>query len=122
MAFEKKVSEMIIDVSGTLFDAVDNQQEMQAHLDLVLTAWNMAIKSPVKRKRELERFLEEQKEYAQSAEALKGLEWEMRSIMKRKDRLFPQIKRMIVAAEAIETSSDEYIIRAYFEEHSMWLA
>lgn len=67
MPVEKKVSEMLIAVSGELLQAVDSQMEMQAHLDLVKTAWNMATKSGDKRKLELKRFMSKQKKYAPSA-------------------------------------------------------
>ena len=106
---------MLIAVSGELLQSVDSQQEMQAHLDLVKTAWNMATESGDKRKRELKKFILKQKKYAPSAEALKGLGWEMRRIMKQKDLLFPDIHNKVVNAEAIEKAKDDYIIRAYFE-------
>jgi hypothetical protein len=115
MPTEKKVSEMLIAVSGELLQAVDDQQEMQAHLDLVMTAWNMATESGDKRKQKLKRFISKQKKYAPSTEALKGLEWEVRRIMKQKDLLFPEIHNKVVIAEAIEKGKDDYIIRAYFE-------
>ena len=111
----KKVSEMIVDVSGDLFQVVDNREEMQAHLDLVSDAWNMALNDSSKRKTLLKKFLKKQQKYAPSIEALKGLEWEIRRIMKQKDRLFPEVDKKIVKAEAVETGVDEYIIRAYFE-------
>ena len=111
----KKVSEMIIDVSGDLFQVVDSKEEMQAHLDLVSAAWNMALFSQSERKSKLKKFLKKQQKYAPSIEALKGLEWEMRRVMKQKDRLFPEVNNKIVVAEAVETGVDEYIIRAYFE-------
>jgi len=112
----KKVSEMIIDVSGDLFHVVNNQQEMQAHLDLVCTAWNIAILSPEQKNKELHAFLKKNKKYAPSDQALKGLEWEMRRVIKQKERLYPNIKKQIVTAEAIERGKDDYTIRAYFEE------
>ncbi len=72
---KKKVSEMIIDVSGDLFNAVDSLQEMQAHLDLVSTAWNMAIQPISHRNKTLKVFVDQQKKYAPNEEALSSLEW-----------------------------------------------
>ncbi len=106
---------MIIDVGGNLLSTVESQEEMQAHLDLVSTAWNIAINSPSQRKKALKAFIKKQKKNAPSVEALKGLEWELRRIMKQKDILFPQIRNKIAKAEAIERGHDDYIIRAYFE-------
>ncbi len=115
MSKDKKVSEMLINVGGGLLHVVNNQQEMQAHLDLVKTAWNMAINPQAKRQTELKRFIKKQKKYAPGIEALKGLEWEIRRIMKQKDRLYPEINSKVVLAEAIEKGKDDYTIRAYFE-------
>lgn len=115
MLNDKKVSEMLIDVGGDLLQVVNNQKEMQTHLDLVKTAWNMATNSQAVRKTKLKRFIKKQKKYAPSIEALKGLEWEIRRIMKQKDRLYPEINHKVVIAEAIEKGKDDYVIRAYFE-------
>jgi hypothetical protein len=115
MPVEKKVSEMLIAVSGDLLQSVDSQMEMQAHLDLVKEAWNMALESGDKRQRKLKRFINKQKRYAPSLEALKALEWEFRRMMKKKDKLFPEVNSKVVVAEAVEKGKDDYIIRAYFE-------
>ena len=110
----KKVSEMLLEVGGDLLSSVDCREEMQAHLDLVKNAWNMSLYSEKKRKVKLKDFIESQKKHAPSVEALKGLEWEFRRILKQKDRLFPTIEKKVEFAEAIETGKDDYIIRAYF--------
>lgn len=110
----EKVSEMLIAVGGDLLKSVDSLEEMQAHLDLVRAAWNMSLSSGKKRNGRLKRFIESQRSRAPSIEALEGLEWEFRRIMKQKDRLFPAVKKKVEIATAIETSKDNYIIRAYF--------
>ena len=106
---------MLIKVGGDLLQVVKNKQEMQAHLDLVKTAWNMAIKPQSKKQIALKRFIKKQRKYAPSIEALKGLEWELRRIIKQKDILYPEISNRIVFAEAIDNGNDNYTIRAYFE-------
>lgn len=110
----KKVTEMLIAVSGELLTTVDNLEEMQAHLDLVKIAWNMSLSSGKKRNGKLKRFIESQRHRAPSIEALEGLEWEFRRIMKQKDLLFPAVKKKVEFATAIEESENNYIIRAYF--------
>ena len=114
----KKVSEMMIDVSGDLFQIVESREEMQAHVDLVATAWNIALCSQTERKANLKTFLKKQSKYAPNIEALKGLEWEMRRIMKQKDKLYPDVNKKIVVAEVVVTGVGEYIVRAYFEGES----
>lgn len=88
--------------------------EMQAHLDIVKHAWNLAILPKENETHELQTFLKKQEAYAPSVEALKGLEWEYRRIISQKRKLFPEVLSEIKHAEALETSKDNYIIRALF--------
>ena len=55
---------MLVKVSGELLLNADNSIKMQARLDLLKTAWNMATESGAKRKRELTCFISKQKKYA----------------------------------------------------------
>tara|TARA_R110002110_G_scaffold201422_1_gene412454 strand:+ start:336 stop:701 length:366 start_codon:yes stop_codon:yes gene_type:complete len=112
----QKVSEMMIAVGGDLLKQVDSVEEMQAHLEIVKHAWNISLYSEKKRKAKLKKFIESQKPYAPNQEALLGLEWEYKRVMKQKEKLFPSIKQKIVIAEAVETGKDDYIIRAYFTD------
>ena len=109
-----KVSEMLIAVSGDLLKTPDSLLEMQAHLDLVKHAWNISLMSQPRAKHKLSKFLKKQEKYAPSAEALKELEWEYRRIIKQRRTLYPDVGSKVERAEAIETSKDNYIIRAYF--------
>jgi len=109
-----KISEMLIAISGDLLKSPDNLTEMQAHLDIAKHAWNLAIMPVEKEKHELQAFLKKQEPYAPSAEALKGLEWEYKRIIKQKRKLYPAVLSEIKHAEAVETSKDNYIIRAFF--------
>lgn len=114
MSHMKKISEMLIAISGDLLQTPDNLMEMQAHLDLARHAWNLAILPEEIEKQELQAFLKKQAPYAPSAAALKGLEGEYKRIIKQKRKLFPEVLSEIKHAEAVETSKDEYIIRALF--------
>ena len=111
-----KVSEMLIAVSGDLLKTPDSLLEMQAHLDLVKHAWNISLLPKEKGKYELRKFLKKQERYAPGTEALKGLEWEYRRIIKQKKTLYPDVESRVEQAEAVETSKDNYIIMAYFFE------
>ena len=109
-----KISEMLIAISGDLLKTPDNLMEMQAHLDIAKHAWNLAILPVEKEKHELNAFLKTQELYAPNAAALKGLEWEYKRIIKKKRMLYPKVLSEIKHAEAVETSKDNYIIRAIF--------
>jgi len=110
----KKISEMLIAISGDLLKTPESLVEMQAHLDIVVHAWNLAILPEENKKHQLQTFLKEQEQYAPNAEALKGLEWEYRRIINQKHRLFPEVLCEIKHAEAVEISKDDYVIRAFF--------
>ena len=110
----KKISEMLIAISGDLLQTPDSVMEMQAHLDIATHAWNLSILPEENEKNELQMFLKKQEPNAPSAEALKGLEWEYRRIIKQKRKMFPEVLKEIKHAEAVETSKDNYIIRALF--------
>ena len=111
----QKVSEMLIAISGDLLKTPDSIVEMQAHLDIVSHAWNLSLLPKSQEKDELQKFLKEQEPYAPSPEELKGLEWVYKRIIKQKHKLYPNVGSKVKHAEAIETSKDNYIIRAYFK-------
>lgn len=108
----QKMSEMLIAVSGDLFE-VNNREKLQIHLELVKDAWNLSLYSANKRKTKLKMLIEAQRPYAPSEQALKGLEWEYRRIMKQKDTLFPSVRKKVVGVEVLEFGEDDYRIRAY---------
>jgi len=110
------VSEMLVHIAGDLLTFANSQQELQSRLDIVRTAWNMSLNTRNDRRLELKRFIRKQKGVAPSKEALKGLESELKRIMKEKVSAYPDIDREIVKAEAIEKENGDYEIKAYFEE------
>lgn len=110
----KKISEMLIEISGGLLQSPDSLVEMQASLDIAAHAWNLSIMSKENEKYELQNFLSEQGQYAPSPEVLKELEWEYKRIIKQKRKLYPDVLSKVRHAEAVETSKGNYIIRAFF--------
>jgi hypothetical protein len=46
---EKKISEIIIELGGDLISSARSLEEMQAHVNLVCGAWNMALHPMEKR-------------------------------------------------------------------------
>ena len=110
----QKVSEMMVAVAGDLLQQAQSLEDMQARLEMVKHAWNISLYSEKKRKAKLKSFIESQKPYAPSKEALMELEWECLRIIKQKQKLYPSINEKVVIAEAVEKEKDDYIIRAYF--------
>lgn len=116
MTSNTNVSEMLVQVGGGLLQSATSLQEMQARLDIVKTAWNISLNSRLDRKTALKQFLKKQKKFAPNREALKGLEAELKRIIKQKVLLYPDIDNEVVNAEAIAQENDNYEIKAHFKE------
>jgi len=107
---------MLVHVGGDLLKSANSLQEMQARLDIVTTAWNISLKARPERKLALKQFMKKQKKFAPNKEALKGLESEIKRIIKEKNNLYPEIDNELVKAEAIEKEKDNYEVMAHFKE------
>lgn len=116
MTSNTNVSEMLVKVGGALLQSANSLQEMQARLDIVKTAWNISLNSRLDRKSALKQFLTKQKQFAPNREALKGLEFELKRIIKQKVLLYPDIDNEIVNAEAVVQENNSYEIKAHFKD------
>jgi len=116
MSDNTNVSEMLVHVGGGLLNSANSVQEMQARLDIVRTAWNMSLNSRMKRKAELKDFINKQREFAPNRDALKGLEAEIKRLIKQKNLLYPDVDNEVINAEAIEKKNNDYQIKAHFKE------
>lgn len=116
MSDNVNISQMLVDISGDLLQSVSSKKEMQSRLDIVVTAWNMSLLSRVDQQLKLKRFIKKQKSFAPSKEALKGLEAEIKKIIKHKQNLYPDNNTELVRAEAVEQDSDSYEIKVYFKD------
>jgi hypothetical protein len=116
MTKNTNVSEMLVHVGGDLLQSVGSLQEMQARVDIVITAWNMSLNPRADRKLKLKKFLKKQREFAPNKDALKKLEAEIKRVMKQKALLYPEIENGVTKAEVIEKAKDEYEIKAYFKD------
>lgn len=116
MSATENFSQMLVDISDDLLQAVDNKREMQSRLDIIITAWNISLNSRADRPLKLKRFIRKQKSNAPSKEALKGLESEIKKIIKHKLNLYPDVDTELVRAEAIEKGNDSYDIKVYFKD------
>ena len=116
MPDDENISQMLVDISDDLLQSVDNKQEMQARLDILVTAWNMSLHTRADRPLKLKRFIRKQKGLAPSKEALKELESAIKKAMKHKLNLYPNIDTELVRAETIEQAHDTYEIKVHFKD------
>ena len=116
MSDNENISQMLVDVSDDLLQSASNKQEMQSRVDIVVTGWNMSLHSRIDRPLKLKRFIRKQKGMAPSKDALKGLEAEIKKVLKHKLNLYPDVTTELVRAEAIEHAHGSYEIKAYFKD------
>jgi hypothetical protein len=116
MSAQENISQMLVDISGDLLQAINNKQEMQSRLDIVVTAWNLSLHPKIDRPVKLKRFLRKQKGAAPSKEALKSLEAEIKKIIKHKDNLYPHADTELVRAEAIQQEKEKFEIKVFFKD------
>jgi hypothetical protein len=116
MPNEENVSKMLVHVGGDLLESANSLLEMQARLDIAVTAWNISLNTRAGTKMELKRFMKKQKKLAPSKEALKGLELEVKRMIKQKNSLYPEIDNEIVSATANEKEKNDYEITAHFKD------
>jgi hypothetical protein len=116
MSNDTNVSEMLLSVGGDFLDGMTSRQELQARVDIVKTAWNIAL-CPIKdRKKAIKECLKKYRNIAPNKEALKGLEAEINELIIQKDLLHPDITSEIVRTEVSEKGLHDYVIKAYFKK------
>ena len=116
MSDNENISQMLVDISGDLLRSASNKQEMQSRVGIVVTGWNMSLHSRADRQLKLKRFIRKQKGVAPNKEALKGLDIEIKRVIKHKLNLYPDVSTELIRAEAIEQGQDSYEIKAYFKD------
>lgn len=116
MSNDTNVSEMLLHVGGDFLESMTSRGELQARVDIVRTAWNIALVPLENRKRALKECLKKYRAIAPSKEALKGLESEIKEFITQKDLLYPDVTSEIVNTDVSEKGRHDYVIKAYFKE------
>lgn len=116
MSDTENYSQMLVDISGDLLQSVSSPREMQSRADMLVTGWNMSLLPSADRALKMKRFLRKLKGTAPSKEALKGLEAEIKKVIKHKMNLYPNVMTELVRAEAIEQTKGNFEIKAYFKD------
>ncbi|MCF6283329.1 MAG: hypothetical protein L3J28_14190 [Candidatus Polarisedimenticolaceae bacterium] len=116
MSNDTNVSEMLLRVGGDFLESMTSRGELQARVDIVRTAWNIALLPLKDRKNALKACLQKYKKIAPSKEALKGLESEINELIIQKDLLYPDVSSEIVNTDVSEKGQHDYVIKAYFKK------
>lgn len=102
-ATERKMSEMITEIGAGFISVGTTLEERQNRLNAVCSAWNMACGSPEKRQRQLLLYGESYKRFhpATPPDDLANILKDMKTLMDRKLRMFPDDRRQIVNARVV---------------------
>jgi hypothetical protein len=106
-----KMSKMIIDFASEYIAMGDTLEKKQSDLNAACTAWNIAILSKHQRKKALKKYLESFKRYNPHQRDTAILKHDMLRLIKRKNELFPDVKKFVANAE-IRENDGKYSIAA----------
>ena len=102
---------MIIEFAGDFIETGESMEQRQSLLNAACTAWNIANLPKYERRKALERYLQSYRAQNPGVQDFNFLRKDMEHLIKKKNRLFPQIKKPIVDAE-IRDDGDRYSIAA----------
>jgi hypothetical protein len=94
---KQKISAMVLKVAEGYIDMGETTEERENYLRSACSAWNIACLPPLKREPAIKRYVEQYQKINKSDEAdCKGLEDDLRLLIKQKDRLYPDVNVQIV--------------------------
>src|SRR5438128_2315794 len=105
---KRKMSQMISKMAAGFLGVGDTTRERQNRLNAACSAWNMACVSPLLRQRQLEQHREEYLRFnpATSSDALANILKDMKLLIERKLKMFPDDKRRIVSARVVKVGNN----------------
>jgi hypothetical protein len=109
-----KISEMIIEVARDYIGKGKNMDEKQSYLDVVVSAWNISLLREKHREKALTDHLEKYRSQNpdQEPDHISALREDMLQLIQRKNRLFPDVKRLIIGANIVDEQGEERIAAA----------
>jgi len=101
---------MILKVAAGYIDMGETIEERENYLRSACTAWNIACLPPLKREREIKRYIDQYRKINQADEIdCKNLEEDVRLLIKQKDRLYPGIKVQIVNSKIAHINGRHFV-------------
>jgi len=107
-----KVSQMLIDFASDFIAMADTLEQKQSHLNAACSAWNIAILPKHQRKKALNKYLKSYKTYNPHQNDVIHIRHDMESLIKQKNKMFPEVKKPIVNAEIKEVEGKYTIFAA----------
>jgi len=106
-----KMSKMILDYASDYIAMGDSLPKKQSYLNAACTAWNIAALPEHQRKKALKKYLASSKRHNPEVRSTDGLEPDMQLLTRRKNELFPEVRKIVSNAEILE-SGGRYTIAA----------
>jgi len=102
-AAKRMMSEMISEMASNFISIGKTPEEKQNRLAAVCSAWNMALVSPKRRRRQLDQYIVEYRRFnpAVPPNDLAAIRKDMESLIQRKLRMFPHDRRQILGAQVV---------------------
>jgi len=106
-----KISEMIVQFASDFIDMGDNLEEKQSQLNAAVSAWNISLSHGEKRAQLLNEYMESFKSYNPHLDAsdFQDVRENMEKLIAEKERLFPDVKKVIAFAEIRNVDGQEHI-------------
>lgn len=108
---KKKISEMVGDFAGDYISLGDDIQEMQQYLHAAVSAWNIACLDKRDRVRLIKSYMKNYRKMnpEQNKRVYKGVEDDLRLLIKQKIKLYPDVEVQIVDAKIEEIDGKTHI-------------
>jgi hypothetical protein len=102
---------MILDYASDYIAMGDSLPKKQSYLNAACTAWNIASLPKHQRKKALKKYLASFRRYNPEVRNTADLEHDLQLLIKRKNELFPEVRKIVANAE-IQERDGRYTIAA----------
>lgn len=103
-----KMAEVICEYAADYINMGENTEERQNYLNGACTAWNITILDEKDREKAIQHVVQEYKRKNPGVEDVGDFEQDLRTMMKKKLEMFPDIKKIIVDAKLEPIEGTKY--------------
>ncbi|HEC15037.1 MAG TPA: hypothetical protein ENI99_00460 [Sedimenticola sp.] len=107
-----KISQMLIEYASDYIGMASTIEQKQSHLNAACSAWNISILPKHQRRNALNEYIKSYKRYNPNQNDVSHVKHDMELLIKRKLKMFPEIKKPIVNAEIREKDGKYSIFAA----------
>lgn len=107
----KKISEMVLDFAGDYIAMGTDIEDKQQYLNSAVSAWNIACLDKKDRKRSIKKYMSEYRRLnpEQTKKDLSDVKKDMKSLIKQKENLYPEVRIQIFDAQIQEVDGKNHV-------------